>query len=228
MKASILFNADVGEGCGDDAALMPWLDQANIACGAHAGNRQTMARAVTLAMEHGCALGAHPGYADRAHFGRRPLSLPARELESQLRAQLEALADEVAQQGGRLAHVKFHGALYNQAVADERLAEQLLDILERMGLALPLMTLPGGELARQAAARGLEVIAEGFADRRYDDQGRLLPRSHPQAMLHDPEEAVRQARALAAQGVQSLCVHGDNPEALAFVRALRQGLSGRG
>ena len=227
MEKGLLLNADVGEGCGDDAALMPWLDQANIACAAHAGTVETMTRAVSLALEHGCSIGAHPGYDDPEHFGRRALKLPESELEAQLLTQLERLAREVERQGGHLDYIKPHGALYNQSVADATLASQLVEIGRRFDSALAWMTQPGGALARQVEAAGGRVIYEGFADRGYDAHGRLLPRSHPQGLLHEPEQAVRQARMLREkQGIHSLCVHGDHPRALAFVRALRQALAG--
>ncbi len=226
MNKTVWLNADVGEGCGDDAALMPWLDQANIACGAHAGDARTMARAVSLALEQGCSIGAHPGYDDPEHFGRRPLALPEKVLKTQVLVQLERLAREVERQGGRIGYIKPHGALYNQSVADPRLAEWLLEAGWQLDPSLAWMSLPGGELARLVEAGGGTVIHEGFADRGYDEQGRLLPRSHPQALLHEPEQAVMQARRLRDElGIHSLCVHGDHPRAVDFARALRRALA---
>ncbi len=225
IESTLRFNADLGEGCGQDAALMPWLDQANIACGEHAGDEGTMCAAVELALEHGLEIGAHPGYADRAHFGRRAMHLGEKTLRTLLLRQLERLDGCVRRLGGRLRYVKLHGALYNQAVAERELAAQVVEILRTFDPGLACMTLPVGELARQARAAGLTVIREGFADRRHDARGWLVPRHRPDAFIHDPEEAAAQARRLVREmNVSSLCVHGDNVRALEFVRLLRQRL----
>ncbi len=224
-RLPLALNADVGEGCGQDEALVPLLDEVNIACAEHAGDESSMRQAAALAVAHGCRIGAHPGYADRAHFGRRPLHLPFHRLRALLLEQLQRLERCLQETGGRMVYVKPHGALYNQAVTDPQLAEGLVRVVAEYEPGLAVMTLPGSALAAAAAGAGMAVIAEGFADRRYDSQGRLLPRDHPRAMIEDVDEAVDQACRLQREaGIDSLCVHGDNPRAVAFVQALRQRL----
>jgi UPF0271 protein len=215
-------NSDLGEGCGLDAELMPLVTSANISCGFHAGDAATAHAALKLALQHGVQVGAHPGYADRDNFGRRELRLSADAIYELCLYQVGALAGLAQAVGVRLRYVKPHGALYNQACRDEAIARP---ILAAAGvLRLPIMGLPGSKLAASAG-----FIAEGFADRRYRPDGTLVPRDQPDAFVHDIEDAVAQADWLLREhGIRSLCVHGDNPQALDFVRGLRAAFAKRG
>lgn len=219
-------NCDLGEGVGSDVDLMPLITSANIACGFHAGDPLTADRCLAQAIQHGVRLGAHPGYADREHFGRRDLHLPADQLRAEVIYQVSALQGLACARGAEIRYFKLHGALYNQANRDPALAAQIAETA--VSLQLPVMGLPDSAL--EAACRGkLPYLREGFADRRYRPDGSLVPRSEPDAHVTDLAEATRQALWLVRErGIQSLCVHGDNPLAIAFVRALRDTLSGAG
>jgi UPF0271 protein len=209
-------NADLGEGAGFDAALMPLVTSANVCCGRHAGGPEEMRATVERAKRHGVAIGAHPGYDDRSNFGRRELNLPRSELIGLIRSQI---ADLVAA-GADVKYVKPHGALYNQACRDAAIADA---VVEAVG-GLPIVGLPGSELSRGAA-----FIAEGFADRRYRPDGSLVPRTEPDAFVHDPAEAVKQVhRLIRDRGIRTICVHGDNPDAVAFATAVRIALLEQG
>lgn len=219
-------NSDLGEGCGADAELMPLLTSANVSCGFHAGDAATAHAALTLAARYGVRVGAHPGYADREHFGRREQSLSEDAIYELCLYQVGALAGLTHATGQPLAYLKPHGALYNQACRDDAVARPVVAAAERWGL--PLLALPGSRL--EVLARGrCGFVAEGFADRRYRPDGALVPRTEPNAFVEDAAAAVAQAEWLIRdRGVRSLCVHGDNPKALAFVEALREGLTRRG
>jgi len=180
-----------------------------------------MSRAVALALQHGSAIGAHPSFPDRANFGRRALELPLLEITRSVVSQIEALA--------RLAdlhHVKPHGALYNEAQREEDLAEAIVEGVSRVLPTTIIYTLPGGALARAAREAGHEVAGEGFIDRGYQENGELVPRSDPGALLAG-QDALEQALRLAARGdIATLCVHGDSPEALSLLREVRARLEG--
>jgi UPF0271 protein len=219
-------NCDLGEGCPHDAELMPLITTANVACGFHAGDAATGFAALRLAAAHGVQVGAHPGFADREHFGRRDLDLSEEQVYEQTVYQVGALAGLARAAGLALRHVKPHGALYNLACRDDAFARPIVSAAKLFGLAL--MALPGSRLEALCAGR-CEFVAEGFADRRYLPDGSLLPRSRPDAFVADPQEAVRQADWLVREkGVRTLCVHGDNPHALGFVRELRAALGRQG
>jgi UPF0271 protein len=216
-------NADLGEGAGTDAALMPLVTSANVCCGAHAGDWDTIRRTLELARDHGVAVGAHPGYPDRDHFGRRELAVADPELGKRLSFQLGALAGLAHEVGVPVRYVKPHGALYNQACRDPQFAKPVAAAAATFGLAV--VGLPGSHLEAAAGAANVPFFAEGFADRRYRPDGSLVPRSEPGAFVDDPREAVAQVgRLIREQGVRTICVHGDNPEAVAFVRAVRDAL----
>jgi UPF0271 protein len=219
-------NCDLGEGCGHDAELMPLITSANVACGFHAGDPATAHATLLLAKHHGVQVGAHPGFADREHFGRRELPRWEHQIYEDCVYQIGALAGLARAVGIELRYIKPHGALYNMACRDGVYAAPMV-VAARL-FQLRLMGLPGSQL--QILSEGqCDFIAEGFADRRYLPDGSLVPRSRPDAFVHDPAEAVRQAEwLLREKGVRTLCVHGDNPEAVAFVRALRQELTRRG
>jgi len=226
-------NADLGEGAEHDHALLALVSSASISCGVHAGDADAMASAIRHAMAHGVRIGAHPSFPDREHGGRAPMQLAFASLRNHLLYQLGALDALVRAQGTRLAYVKPHGALYNQAATDRRLAEDLVLVVQEFDPGLALMGLAGGELDYAARQQGLRFIAEAFADRRYTSTGELLPRSDERALIHDPEQALAQALEIITEGfvtavdgsrvpvqADSLCLHGDTPEALLFARTL--------
>jgi UPF0271 protein len=218
-------NSDLGEGCPHDAELMPLITSANIACGGHV-SAVPIAPTLRLAGQHGVQVGAHPGFVDPEHFGRRELALPPQQVYGDCERQVLLLLTVAKGLGVPVRYIKPHGALYNLACRDDALAEPLVRLAVEQDLAL--MGLPGSRLEALAKDR-CPFVAEGFADRRYLPDGSLVPRWRPDAFVEDPAEAVRQAEWLIRErGVQTLCVHGDNPQALAFVRALRQALTERG
>jgi len=223
---NIDLNCDLGEGCGLDAELMTLITSANICCGFHAGDAATAHAAVKLAAKHGVQVGAHPGYADREHFGRTELALSEETIFELCLYQVGALAGLAQSAGVHLRYFKPHGALYNQACRDDHFARPITAAAE--ALRLPVMALPGSRLESLCTA-GFGFIAEGFADRRYLPDGSLVPRDQPNAFVHDVDEAVAQADWLMRErGVRTLCVHGDNPKALEFVRGLREAFRQRG
>ena len=226
MNLSVDLNADLGEGSGGDAELFELISSANIATGFHAGDSDTMHVAIATAKKHGVAVGAHPSFFDRENFGRKELTIPADEVFDGVAYQLgifEAIASALDVQPN---HVKPHGALYNMACRDDAYARPI--VAAAQVFKLPLMALPGSRL-RALNIDGCPFIAEGFADRRYLPDGSLVPRAQPNAYVVNVNEAVQQAEwLLREKGVQTLCVHGDNPQAVEFVRALRDALLRQG
>jgi UPF0271 protein len=216
-------NCDLGEGCPHDAELMPLITSANVACGFHAGDPATAHATLLLAARHGVQVGAHPGFADREHFGRRELSRTETQIVEDCVYQIGALSGLARAAGLTLRYVKPHGALYNMACRDDGYARPVVEAVALFGL--DLMALPGSRLEALSAGR-CSFIREGFADRRYLPDGSLVPRTRPDAFVADPAEAVRQAEwLLRERGLRTLCVHGDNPQAVAFVRELREALT---
>jgi UPF0271 protein len=219
-------NCDLGEGCPFDGELMPLITSANIACGAHAGDPATALATLRAAARHRVRAGAHPGFFDRDDFGRRELALPEEQVFAEVVYQVSALEGLAGVADVVLSHLKPHGALYNMACRDDAYARPVVAVAELFGL--PLMGLPGSRLETLSAGR-CDFVAEGFADRRYLPDGSLVPRSRPDAFVEDPAEAVRQVEWLVRErGVRTVCVHGDNPQALAFVRELRTALARQG
>jgi UPF0271 protein len=213
----------------DEALFAAGITSANIACGAHAGDAVSMAKACALAARHGVAIGAHPGHADPANFGRRVLPLRPDAAESLLATQLRALREEATRVGARLRHVKPHGALYHQFNDDLDLAERLVAATARECPGAALFGPPEGEIAGAAARAGMRFVAEGFVDRAYRPDGGLVPRGEPGAVLRDPAQAAAQALALARSGrVRTLCVHGDGPAALRLLGVAREALLAAG
>ena len=234
-------NADLGEGAPDDAALLALVSSANIACGWHAGDARLMQATVAAALARGVALGAHPSYPDREHVGRREMQLPPDAVRADLIYQIGALQALVRAQGGRLHHVKPHGALYNQAARDPVLAEAVADAVRAVDPGLAVYALAGGELLRAAERAGLRAVAEVFADRGYRADGSLVPRSEPGALVQDVDEAVARTLRMVREGVvqavsgetvplraDTVCLHGDGPHALAFARAIHAALAAAG
>ncbi len=231
---AIDLNADVGESfgrwvLGDDSALLPWLTSANVACGFHAGDPLTLRRTVAEAAGHGVVIGAQVSYRDLAGFGRREMAVEPDDLAADVLYQIGALEGLCRVAGSQVRYVKPHGALYHRTLKDERQAEAVAAAVVAYDPTLPLMTMAGGALEQAAQAAGLRVVLEGFADRAYDDNGRLVPRTQPGALLTGPAEAAAQAVRLAEAGqVQSLCLHGDTPGAAANAEAVRAALADAG
>ena len=234
-------NADLGEGGDQDAEMIPLVSSANIACGGHAGDKQTMRRAIEAALVAGAAIGAHPGYEDPAHFGRLPLALDPSAVSDLVSRQIERLAGFAEQAATTIHHVKPHGALYLQADRDPALASAVVAGVLRILPGCAFYVPSGGELAIAGAAAGLRIRAEGFADRRYGPDGHLTPRSMPGAVIGAISEAVDQALGIACNQrvstlentivpltADTLCVHGDGPHAVALLRALRSALEAAG
>jgi len=235
-------NADMAEGSGPegwaaDASLLEVVTSANIACGGHAGDAETMRRACDAALERGVRIGAHPGYADRENFGRTELELAAGEVVVQVAEQIALLEGIAASSGGAVTHVKLHGALYHRALRDIELAQALAEVVAE--LEGPPVVLAPARCALVDAARALDLrcAAEGFADRAYDAAGLLVPRDQPGSIL-GAEQAVAQALRLASEGevtandgtvipvdVDSICVHGDTPGAIELAGELRAALT---
>lgn len=240
---TIDLNCDLGEGLpsAHEEAILDCVTSASIACGAHAGDAATMMATARQALARGVAVGAHPGYPDKEGFGRRPLDVAPAELESLVRAQIEALAAVVEGEGGRLRHVKPHGALYERAARERAAADAVARAVRAIDPGLMLFGPPGSELLAAGAELGLPVAAEAFADRAYLQDGRLVPRGSPGAVISDPALAaeralalVRDRRVATADGKElelhadTICIHGDEPGAPALARAIRAALDRAG
>lgn len=224
-------NADLGESTerwasGEDVALLSVVTSANVCCGAYAGDDELISATCAAAVEHDVAIGAQVGYPDREGFGRVPMDMEFDALRDEVAGQVAHLADLAKGVGGRVTYVKPHGALYNTIVRDEEQAAAVVEAVRQAGL--PLVGLPGAASLRLAEAAGVSVILEGFADRGYTDEGTLVPRSEPGALLDDPRDAALQAVRLLHEGVESICVHSDSPGALDLVRAVRVALEHAG
>lgn len=223
---AIDINCDMGElpeaiEDGTQEALMPYLTSVNIACGGHAGDERTMQATVEQATRHGLTIGAHPGYPDRAGFGRRDLGLPLDEVEQLVYDQICALAAITK----FIVHVKPHGALYNQAVNDKALAAAIARGVARFSRDVSLVGLAGSEMLTVFREAGFRVAGEAFADRRYEPDGTLRSRQFDDALIHDPAIAAAQALSLAQSGkVQTICIHSDSPNALAIAKAVAETL----
>jgi UPF0271 protein len=246
MAKHVDLNCDMGESygpwrMGQDEALLEWVSSANIACGWHAGDPATMARTVRAAVARGVALGAHPGLPDLQGFGRREMAISAEEARGMTLYQVGALHAFARAAGGRLAHVKAHGALYNMAARDPRLARAVAEAVRDFDPALVLVGLSGSELVRAGQAAGLACASEVFADRGYEPDGSLTPRGLPGAMIEDEDQAVARVLRMVLEGkvagrdgadleirADTVCIHGDQPKALAFARRLREALERAG
>ena len=239
-------NCDMGESfgawpMGADEAVMPSISSANIACGAHAGDPRVMRRTVRLAMQHDVGVGAHPGFPDLQGFGRRDIRADPSEMEDSVLAQIGALAAMARAEGAALRHVKAHGALYTMANRDAALAGAIARAIRAFDPALVMFVLPGTEMERAGRDAGLRVALEGFADRAYEPDGSLTPRSRPGAVIHDPAAVVQRGirmvrdRVVLTTGgreipmhIDTICVHGDTAGAAELTRGLREGLEGAG
>ena len=239
-------NSDLGEGygpwaMGDDARMLGIVTSANIACGGHASDPETMYKTLCLARDNGVTVGAHPGYADREGFGRRVIPMTPEEISRMCAAQIGALMGIAAQAGVSVAYVKPHGALANLAARDRSVAEAITDAVRRIDPALAYLAISGTESEQAARAAGLATYSEIFADRGYLSNGQLVPRGQDGAMIHDPTEAadrllryldtglmpVIDGEPIALAG-QSICVHGDSPHAVAMAKDIRDRLTAEG
>ena len=222
---------------GADAAIMPLISSANIACGFHAGDPATIRATVRLAVEHGVAIGAHPSLPDLAGFGRRAMKISPQEMYDLVLYQAGAVEAFARAAGSRLHHVKCHGALYNMAATDEALSEAMVRAARDLGGDVMLYVLSGSKNFEIAKKAGMRVAGEVFADRGYADDGTLAPRDRPGGMIEDAAQAVKQALAMVEQGyvtslsgrrvpvaAETLCLHGDQAGAAAFAREIRQAL----
>jgi UPF0271 protein len=234
-------NADLGEGGAHDQALLQWVSSANIACGFHAGDAQTMRQSVRWALQYGVAIGAHPSFPDRENFGRTRMQLPAATVYAQVVYQLGALAAIARAEGGVMVHVKPHGMLYNQAAVEPELAEAIARAVLAVDPALRLVALAGSELIRAGERLGLQTRQEVFADRGYQADGTLVPRGQPGALIASDELALAQTlemvcrqrvRTVAGSWVaveaQTVCLHGDGEHALSYARKLRASFAAHG
>ena len=240
MSRSIDLNCDLGEGCGNDAELMPLISSANIACGFHAGDDDTMRRTVELAIENNVAIGAHPSFPDRENFGRTEMSLPLNEVFDIVTEQISKLSEIAAEFGAGLNHVKPHGALYNQSARDRELAATIARAVSAVDRALTMFGLSGSAAIEDAQAAGLKTASEVFADRTYQRDGTLTPRSKPNALITDQHAAVAQVLKMVEQNAVELsdgseigiscdtvCIHGDGVTAVPLAKGIHNALISR-
>jgi len=235
-------NCDMGElpaaiADGTQEALLPSFTSANVACGGHAGDENTMKTTIEQALRHKVALGAHPGYPDRNNFGRLELNVPGEQVSAFVYEQVRAFGEIAARCGASVVHVKPHGALYNQAVHNRELAQAIADGVAKWSRDLILVGLAGSPMLDVFADAGFAVAAEAFADRRYESDGTLRSRKFADALLQDPQEAARQALSIVERAVvissagaevavnaQTLCIHGDTPGATKIAATVAQTL----
>lgn len=240
MTKTIDLNADLGEGCAFDAELLSVVTSCNIACGGHAGDSDSMRTALQLAKANGVAAGAHPSFPDRENFGRTKSDLRGDALEASLREQVQTLAQLAVETDISLTHLKPHGALYNMAAQDEDLADSICAVLQAALPGARLVGPPGSQLQARARVHNISFVAEGFADRAYENDGQLRDRKLEGAVFHDPQQQVSQAAEIAIKHqvithdggtiplpVQTLCVHGDTPGAFAAAQAIRTALEAK-
>lgn len=239
-------NCDCGEGfgaytLGDDAAMFDIVTSANVACGFHAGDPDVMAATFGLAHAKNVAVGAHPGFADLVGFGRRRLPVSAAEAERLVAYQIGAAQAMAALAGHKITYVKMHGALSNMAMEDKSLARAVARAVRAVDPSLPVLAVAGTPIETETEAEGLRAVKEIYADRGYTDAGLLVPRSQSGAVLHDPDIAAERVVAMIREGaivsitgkwipvgIESICVHGDTPGAVAMARAVRLRLEGAG
>ena len=242
MTKLLNLNADLGESfgpwpMGSDAAMLAIVNSANVACGFHAGDPLVMCNTAALAGKNGVSIGAHPGYPDLQGFGRRRMDIPLPELEAMLTYQIGALEACARAQGQRVTHVKPHGALSNIACAERKIADAIARAVQRLDPTMVLLAPAASQLIAAGRELGLPVVEEIFADRAYLDDGNLVPRSHPGAMIHGAQNSLQHVMRMVEESAlisingkrlpvnpQSICVHGDNADAVATAQAIRDGL----
>lgn len=236
-QPTIDINCDMGEGLENDAAIMPFITSANIACGYHAGDADIMQRTISLAIENNVAIGAHPGFADKQNFGRKEIQLPLNEVFDLVTAQVNILSSIALKSGSRLHHVKPHGALYNMSARDPLLANTIAKAVCAVDPSLLLVGLSGSCSISEAGKAGLSTMSEVFADRTYRDDGSLTPRSERGALIDDQAKCIAQvlqmARCKTVTSIsgnpvsilaETICIHGDGLHAVEFAKAVFESL----
>ncbi|MEO7224311.1 MAG: 5-oxoprolinase subunit PxpA [Devosia sp.] len=234
-------NADLGEGVGDDATMLEIVSSANVACGGHAGDAETMRATVRAAKVRGVVIGAHPGFADRENFGRRRLVMPPEELDASIRQQVRTLVEIAEEEGWPVRYVKLHGALANMAAEEPAVMALCLAAIEGLVQDMAVLAIDNSAQDEVAEALGFRTIREAYADRAYQPGGLLVSRQMPGAVLHDAAEIAERAVRLAETGeivaadgsvvrteARSLCIHGDTPGAVAIARAVKDALASAG
>jgi UPF0271 protein len=230
-------NCDMGEGMPTDAGIMPYISSANIACGYHAGDKTTMEQTVSLALQYGVAIGAHPGFDDKANFGRTEQQLADQEVYDLITAQIYSLQEVCRSLGATLQHVKPHGALYNMAARDQQLSTIIAKAIRDTNPALCLFGLSNSWLIKAGAEIGLKTASEVFADRTYQEDGSLTPRSQPNALIENEADALAQVIQMVTKQevttisgkvvplrAETICLHGDGAHAVIFAKAVHQTL----
>ena len=230
-------NCDMGEGIGSDELIMPYITSANIACGYHAGDEQTMLRTILLAKKYNVNIGAHPSFLDRENFGRKEMKILPAEVYQLVQQQVSLLQKMAATNNTQLYHVKPHGALYNMAAKDKAHARAIADAVQHVDENLVLYGLSNSYLISEAKAIGLKTKSEVFADRTYQDDGSLTPRTQPNALIHNSGEAIEQVSLMLNQGkvktvsgkeiliiAETVCIHGDGEHAVEFAKAIHRAL----
>jgi 5-oxoprolinase (ATP-hydrolysing) subunit A len=234
-------NADLGEGIGDDAAMLEAVSSANIACGGHAGDETSMRLALRAAKARGVVVGAHPGFPDRENFGRKRMVLPPEKLDASIRTQVRTLVELSEAESWPVRYVKLHGALANMAAEEPAVAALCFAAIEGLVEDMAILAIDNSAQSEVAEALGFRVVREAYADRAYQPDGLLMPRQMPGAVLHDPDAIAARAVRLAEQGeliagdgsviattAQSLCIHGDTPGAVAIAQRVRAALRDAG
>lgn len=241
MKSWIDLNCDMGEGYESETLIMPFISSANIACGYHAGDEQTMIRTISLARKYGVAIGAHPSYPDKENFGRKAMTMSDEEVYKIITDQLRILNEIAADMGMNLHHVKPHGALYNVAATEVNVAIAIAHAIADMDARMVLYGLANSAFAIAAEKTGLRFCGEAFADRTYTDDGLLTPRSEPHALIEKEEIAIAQVLQLLEKGnitswsgkkvslqADTICIHGDGPHAVDFAQKIHDALKAKG
>ncbi len=239
-------NCDMGESygnfsVGNDKAIFPHITSTNIACGMHAGDPYHIQKTIEMAIAQGVQIGAHPGYPDLQGFGRRVIPMSAEELSASIKFQVAALKGMVESAGGQLKYVKPHGALYNEMAINEKEASTVVKAIKSIGPNLMIMGLAGSHVKQIVEAEGMTFIAEAFADRRYEADGKLMSRAKENSVIHNAQDAVNQVLSVVKNGytqtlngekvelqAQSFCIHGDNPHAVEILKAIKLGLEENG
>ena len=233
MNQSIDINCDVGEGLGNEADLMPYISSCSIACGAHAGDEAIISKTIQLALAHQVKIGAHPSFPDRANFGRKVLEMPLNELKVSIESQIMLVKKNADSLGATLNHIKAHGALYNLAANNEKTAEALIEVIQKISKDVFLYVPYNSLLENLAKQNGLKIKVEAFADRNYNSDLTLVARTNPKAVISDPEivadhmlNMVLNNRVISIDGVgvkmraQTYCIHGDNSSAISILKKL--------
>jgi len=233
MQMIVDINADVGEGLNNEGLLMPYLSSCNIACGGHAGDKESMRKVVKLAKQHKVKIGAHPSFPDKQNFGRQVMEMPCADLYTSLKQQIRSLMQVIRDEHATLHHVKPHGALYNLAAKDEKTANVIIEVVKSIAFPLYLYVPYGSVVAELARKEGVKITYEAFADRNYNEDLSLVSRSLPNAIITNPVEVFEHVKKMIFEkkvktnnGVEveinadTFCIHGDNPEALKLLQNL--------